>query len=804
MPLLLHSKYRWTPLPCDEEAASRLAGHLNISPLLASLLVTRGMENSAEAELFLKGSLVDQHDPLLLSGMKEAVPRIRRAVEEGERILIYGDYDADGVSSTTLMIYLMRRLGATYDFYIPHRTKEGYGLHIPVLEHFHQKGFTLLVTVDTGISAVDQVAYANAAGMDVIVTDHHEPPAVLPEAYALINPKLPYCTYPFKGLAGVGVAYKLAQALLGDETPEAWTELAALGTIADLMPLTGENRVIVKAGLASMARSAFPGMTALLGTSGWSSGEVTSTAVAFGLAPRINASGRMSHANRAVSLLTAESMEEAEAIAEELDVLNKERQMLVEDMVEEALQQLEGQAEAEGLPDVIVVAGEGWNAGVVGIVASKLLERYFRPTIVLGIHPETGECKGSARSIPGFDIYEALTDCADLLDHYGGHPSAAGMSLGREHLEEFGRRLNAFAADRLRPEHFVPVLQTDLACSLKDVTLQAIEQLQHLAPFGMANACPRLLLKDLKLLECRQMGKDGKHLKLILGQNGKTVEAVAFGKGELASLLAEEARVDIVAEAGINEWNGARKPQLMIQDLAVSHLQVFDYRDSRNPALLLEELRGKLAKLPACGSGTSAVVLNAGSAFYQSRDLKDTAVWVYDKNVGVLPGNDLAQSAGKDAMTTLFVMELPESPEGWTGMMSAFAGLERIYMLHSPRAPQERIEPPSRDQFKLVYSLIYRGAEQGLREEDLLAALAKRTGWSQRMLEMSLGVFEELGFIIRASGMIRLHPSPSKQALETSSRYRELGVLAEIEQMLQFGRVPEITEWMLTHIQGAS
>lgn len=431
----------------------------------------------------------------------------------------------------------------------------------------------------------------------------------------MINPKLPYCTYPFKGLAGVGVAYKLAQALLGDETPEAWTELAALGTIADLMPLTGENRVIVKAGLASMARSAFPGMTALLGTSGWSSGEVTSTAVAFGLAPRINASGRMSHANRAVSLLTAESMEEAEAIAEELDVLNKERQMLVEDMVEEALQQLEGQAEAEGLPDVIVVAGEGWNAGVVGIVASKLLERYFRPTIVLGIHPETGECKGSARSIPGFDIHEALTDCADLLDHYGGHPSAAGMSLGREHLEEFGRRLNAFAADRLRPEHFVPVLQTDLACSLKDVTLQAIEQLQHLAPFGMANACPRLLLKDLKLLECRQMGKDGKHLKLILGQNGKTVEAVAFGKGDLASLLAEEARVDIVAEAGINEWNGARKPQLMIQDLAVSHLQVFDYRGSRNPALLLEELRGKLAKLPACGSGTSAVVLNAGSAF---------------------------------------------------------------------------------------------------------------------------------------------------------------------------------------------
>lgn len=804
MTLLLHAKYRWTQLPHDEEAASRLAGQLNISPLLASLLVKREMESPEKAELFLRGTLADQHDPMLLSGMKDAVPRIRLAVENGERILIYGDYDADGVSSTTLMIYLMRHLGATYDFYIPHRTKEGYGLHIPVLEHYHKKGFTLIVTVDTGISAVEQVAYANSVGMDVIVTDHHEPPAVLPEAYALINPKLPYCTYPFKGLAGVGVAYKLAQALLGKDTPVAWTELAALGTIADLMPLTGENRMIVKSGLASMERSAFPGMTALLGTSGWSSGEVTSTAVAFGLAPRINASGRMSHANRAVALLTAEDMEEAEAIAEELDVLNKERQMLVEDMVQEALQQLESQEQSEGLPDVIVVAGEGWNAGVVGIVASKLLERYYRPTIVLGINPETGECKGSARSIPGFDIYEALTDCADLLDHFGGHPSAAGMSLSRERLEEFGRRLNAFAAGRLTPEHFVPVLETDLSCSLKDITLQAIEQLQQLAPFGMANSCPRLLLRGLKLLECRQMGKDGKHLKLILGQNGKTVEAVAFGKGELAPLLSEEARIDIVAEASVNEWNGSRKPQLMIQDLAVSHLQVFDYRGSRNPSQLLEELRRKLDKLPACGSGALAVVVNEGSAFFHTLDLKETPIWVYDKNVGVRAGNELAQTAGLHAASTLFVLELPDALESWTGMVSAFTGLERIYMLHSLRAPQERIEPPSRDHFKLLYSLIYRGAGQGLPEEELVAALVKRTGWSKRMVEMALGVFEELGFIIRTSGMIRIHPSPSKQALETSSRYRELGLLAEIEQMLQYGRVPEITEWMLTHIQGAS
>ncbi|MGG6313591.1 single-stranded-DNA-specific exonuclease RecJ [Paenibacillus macerans] len=801
---MLHSKYRWDPLPCDEEASRLLAERLGIAPLLASLLVTRGIGSPEEAELFLQGSLADQHDPMLLSGMKEAVPRIRRAVSNGERILIYGDYDADGVSSTTLMIHLMQRLGATYDYYIPHRTKEGYGLHIPVLEHFRKKGFTLVITVDTGISAVEQIAYANGAGMDVIVTDHHEPPAVLPDAYALINPKLPHCPYPFKGLAGVGVAFKLVQALLGEETPEAWTELVALGTIADLMPLTGENRVIVKAGLRSMARSAFPGMAALLGTAGWSKGEVTSTSVAFGLAPRINASGRMSHANRAVALLTAESMEEAEPIAEELDVLNKERQMLVDGMVAQALLQLEGQTETDGVPDVIVVAGEGWNAGVVGIVASKLLERYYRPTIVLGINPETGECKGSARSIPGFDIYEALTSCADLLDHFGGHPSAAGMSLDRGGLDDFGRRLNEFAAGRLKPEHFVPVMQTDLACSLKDITLQAIEQLGSLAPFGMANACPRLLIRGVRLLECRQMGKEGKHLKLIVGQNGKTAEAVAFGKGELAPLLAEEALLDIVAEAGVNEWNGSRKPQLMIQDLAVSHLQVFDYRGSRNPALQLEELRSKLIKLPACGPTAPAVVLNQGSDLMHACDLKDTSVWVYDKDVGVRAGNSLAQSLGTAGAATLFVLELPSSPEGWNGMLAAFGGLERMYLLHPLRSPQEKIEPPSRDQFKMVYGLIYRSSDQGLREDELVPALLKRTGWSKRMLDMTLGVFEELGFIIRDAGTIKINPAPAKQALESSSRYQELGLLAEMEQILLHGRVPEITEWMLTRIQGAS
>ncbi|MEF2968894.1 single-stranded-DNA-specific exonuclease RecJ [Paenibacillus sp. M1] len=795
---MLRPKYEWQTPPYNREAADALSRQLGIHPVLASLMVTRGIDSPQKAAPFLDGSGEELHDPYLLSGMKEAVPRIKRALEAGERILIYGDYDADGVSSTSLMIHLMRRLGADFEYYIPHRSKEGYGLHIPALEQARERGITLIVTVDTGISAVEQIAYAASAGMDVIVTDHHEPPPVLPEAFALINPKLPFCPYPFKGLAGVGVAYKLAVALLGDEVPPEWTELVALGTIADLMPLIGENRAIVRRGLAHMADSAFPGMTALLRTAGWKSGEVTATNVAFGLAPRINASGRMSHAQEAVELLTAQNMEVAEAAALELDLLNRERQGLVDDIVQEAMLQLEAKEAAGKLPDVLVVAGEGWNVGVVGIVASKILERYYRPTLVLGIHPDSGECKGSARSIPGLDIYEALTHCADLLDHFGGHPAAAGMSLHKDKLAEFDRRLNEFAAGVLKPEHFMPVMQTDLECTLGDITLPVIEQLESMAPFGMGNPCPRLLIRGAKLLECRQMGKDGKHMRLTLRQNGKTAEAVAFGKGDLAFLLTEETELDIVAEAGINEWNGSRRPQLLIQDLAVPHLQVYDYRGDASPAAKLSELKSNLAAYPFCGPGTVAGLINADSKLLNDYELNETSLWVYDRRVGARPADSASEQAGTDGIGTLFILELPETPVEWNSLLTRFGALERIFLLHPKPAAQERLEPPSREQFKRVYVLLRSLVSEALPEEELLAGLKARTPMSKRMLSLALDVFEELGFIARSSGIVTVNPAPAKRPLESSTRYRELGRLAEMEQMLLYGRVPQITEWLQT------
>lgn len=801
---MLQSKYQWRVLPSNEEAAHSLREQLQIHPLLANLLVSRGINTANEARSFLHGSLENLHDPFLLSGMKEAVPRIVQAVENGERILVYGDYDADGVSSTTLMIQLMRRLGANFEYYIPHRSKEGYGLHIHALKEAYERGVTLVITVDTGVSAVEQVNYANQVGMDVIVTDHHEPPDVLPQAYALINPKLPFCKYPFKGLAGVGVAYKLATAILGSDVPEAWSELAALGTIADLMPLVGENRMIVRLGLKSMSKSAFPGMTALLKVAGWNKGEVSSTQVAFGLAPRINASGRMSHANKAVALLTAESAEQADMAAQELDLLNKERQSLVDHIVNEAMNMLESKESEGHLPDVIVVAGEGWNVGVVGIVASRILERYYRPTIVLGIDPATGQSKGSARSIPGFDIYNALNHCSELLDHFGGHPSAAGMSLHREQLPLFDQRLNEYASGLLLPEHFIPSMAADLECSLQDVSLSVIEQMEELAPFGMDNPSPRLLIRGVKLLEYKQIGKDGKHLKLTLGQNGKLLEALAFGRGELAPLLSQDASLDLIAETGINEWNGSRKPQLLIQDLSIPQLQLFDYRGSRHPEAEMTEIMKRLDKLSNHRTNSMACVLNEGSGAMCNFDLKDASLWVYDRRAGVIPKNDHSTNDTIDQIRTLFVMELPKSPIEWNSIFALFKSLERVFLLHPLPKNDEVIEIPSRDQFKQVYGLLTRLAAASIAEDELVQALKIRTSLSRRMLVMTLDVFEELDFIERSSGIISVNHAPSKRSLDTSSKYKELGWMAEMEQMLLHSRASQITEWMLARIQEVS
>lgn len=555
----------------EEQQAERLSAQLNIPPLVAKLLVQRGYKDKEAAEVFLQGGEDRLHDPYLLIGMKEAVDRIRQAADNGEFIRIYGDYDADGVSSTSLLIHVFRELGYTFDYYIPHRALEGYGLNTGAIDLAAADGVRLIVTVDTGISAYEQVEYAKSLGIDIVVTDHHEPPERIPEAVAVVNPKREDCPYPFKGLAGVGVAFKLATALMG-RPPMEWTDIVSLGTIADIMPLTDENRVLVRAGLERLQNTGNIGFRALSEACGIELDQVTSTTVAFGMAPRINAAGRLDHAKRAVELLTTGDYDEAIRAASSLDVLNKERQRIVEGIVKEAELQWQGkrdaaQAAARPEPAVIVLAGEGWNVGVIGIVASKILERYYKPVIILGIDPESGMCKGSARSIEGYDLHAALTECDELLDHYGGHQAAAGMSLHRDQLPAFEEKLSELAMEWLTEQDWIPKTAIDLVCSVGDASVHTIGQLALLEPFGAGNPSPRLLLQSAELSDYRTMGKDSRHLKLSLRSGRASLDAVGFGLGELSNQLQAGLPVDLVGELSINEWNGQRKAQLHIHDL---------------------------------------------------------------------------------------------------------------------------------------------------------------------------------------------------------------------------------------------
>lgn len=571
---MVENKTRWVTEGWsgeNEEAARRLSSVFTLPPLVARLLVQRGLREEADVSLFLYGTKDHLHDPFLLRGMEEAARRIQTAGQRGERIRIYGDYDADGVSSTSLLIRLFQSLNYRFDYYIPHRSLEGYGLNRKAIALAAEEGVTLIVTVDTGISAYEEIEFAKELGIDVVVTDHHEPPDRIPDACAVVNPKRSDCSYPFKGLAGAGVAFKLATALLG-RPPLEWADIVCLGTIADLMPLTDENRILVKYGLERLRREPGIGFRALAEAGGMELASITSTGVAFGMAPRINAAGRLDHAKRAVELLTSDDYDFAIVAAAGLDSLNKDRQRIVDQTARQAEAQWEDKVKAaeragQEPPSVIVLAGEGWNVGVIGIVASKLLERHYKPVVILGIDGETGMCKGSARSIDGFDLHAALTSCSHLLDHYGGHQAAAGMSLHRDNLPEFEKAMSGLAAQWLQPDDWIPKTVIDMECAIEEATLDTISQLELLEPFGMGNPSPRLLIKGAGIAELRALGKESKHLKLSLRGKGHTLDAIAFGMGELAGRIRPGQPLDIVGELSVNEWNGRRRPQLQLHDL---------------------------------------------------------------------------------------------------------------------------------------------------------------------------------------------------------------------------------------------
>lgn len=539
---------------------------------IARILARRGILSKEALCHFLYDDMKDLADPFLMKGMEAAVSRLQSAIAAKEKICVYGDYDVDGITSTSILVRYFRMLGADVGFYIPSREKEGYGLNGPAVERLIAEGYRLLVTVDCGISSAALIdAYADR--VDFIVTDHHQPPEILPaRAVAVVNPHQRDCPYPFEDLAGCGVAFTLCRALslrLSGEDYAQDTELVALGTVADMVSLSGENRILVRRGISEIVGTRIRGLSALLRASGAvredaEASDFTTEKISFGLAPRLNAAGRIRHARLGVELMLTESAEEAERLATELCDLNVERQTIEREIFKEATARVEALSGEQDM--ALVVDGEDWHPGVIGIVGSKILERFCRPTLMVSVRDGVG--KGSCRSVPGFNIYEALKAQADLLLQFGGHPMAAGFTIQKENIPLFRKRLNAYARERLTEADCVPQLELEEMIPLPEVTLDFIRGLSLLEPCGSENPRPLFASEGLRVTSATRMGCDGKHFKCVVSAGRTETEAIFWNAGE-----EDPCRVgDVVAvayEPEIHNWYG-EKVQLVARDIRLS------------------------------------------------------------------------------------------------------------------------------------------------------------------------------------------------------------------------------------------
>jgi single-stranded-DNA-specific exonuclease len=549
-------------------------------PLVVQLLHNRGIDDPDAAHHFL-GEGITTDNPFALKGMNAAVSRLRRAIRRGELVAVYGDFDTDGVTATALLVEALSAHGAQVKPYIPHRVDEGYGLNLDALRRLYRRGARVVVTVDCGIRALREVERASR-GLDLIVTDHHSVGDELPPAVAVINPKQPGCPYPFKELSGVGVAFKLAQALLRvqrrmgrspDVTEESLVDLAALGTVADLVPLLGENRSLVRRGLEALNEGTRPGVEALMADAGLRRGDVDATAIGFRLGPRLNAAGRVDTAMLAYRLLTSRDPLETKELAGSLGALNRRRQELTEETV--------AAAEAQVLashPDahLYLAASKDFLPGIVGLAASRLTEAYYRPSIVVELGDE--ESRGSCRSIPEFHITNALDKCADMLVRHGGHAAAAGFTVATDKLGNLRRRLQALAAEQLADVDLRPTLKIDVEIPLEEVDWATHGLLSQIEPCGMDNPQPVLVSRGVAVHSQRAVGSEQKHLKLAL-RDGRGVawDAIAFRRGDLSGQV--PARVDVAYTLGVNEWNHEKRLQLNVQDLRPASNEVGHMRE---------------------------------------------------------------------------------------------------------------------------------------------------------------------------------------------------------------------------------
>ena len=737
---LIIPTYNWQFSPQVEDADfTKIAKSVGLSSEVACLLFQRGIKDESSLKKFLEPSLEDLHDPYLLHDMDKAVDRIRQAIEQGELILVYGDYDADGMTSASIVKESLEQLGAECLVYLPNRFTDGYGPNASVYKYFiGQQGVSLIVTVDNGVAGHEAIDLAQSMGVDVIVTDHHSMPEVLPDAYAIVHPEHPEADYPFKHLAGCGVAFKLACALL-EEVQVELLDLVAIGTIADMVSLTDENRIMVQYGLEVLRNTQRIGLQELFEIAGISSSDITEETVGFQLAPRLNALGRLADPNPAIDLLTGFDDEEVHEIALMIQEKNEERKEIVQSIYEEA------KSLVDPNKSVQVLAKEGWNPGVLGIVAGRLLEELGQTVIVLNI--EDGRAKGSARSIEAVDIFEALNPHRELFIAFGGHAGAAGMTLEAEQLDALSEILETYVKDKGIDAKGKNTLYLDEELDLESLSLETVKSFERLAPFGMDNQKPVFYIRDFQVENARSMGAEDSHLKLKISKGTASFEVVAFGQGSKATEFSQVKQLELAVTLSVNQWNGQTTLQLMMVDARVDGVQLFN-------------IRSKSVELPE-----GVPVLDFTSALPEM--LSSPAIVV--KNIP----EDLS----------LLKQVLQEQD------------FSAIYFKNDIAKAYYLTGYGTREQFAKLYKTIYQFPEFDIRYK--LKDLSAYLKIEQILLVKMIQIFEELGFVTIENGVMRVNKDAAKRDIAESQIYQNLKQTVKDQEMLALGTVQEIYDFLM-------
>lgn len=737
---MITSKYDWQiATNFSDEGFIKKAKKLGLEASVANLVYQRGIQTEEALRDFLEPSLDQLHDPYELHDMDKAVTRIRQAIENYEQILIYGDYDADGMTSASIVKEALEQLGAECQVYLPNRFTDGYGPNASVYKYFiENQGISLIVTVDNGVAGHEAIELAQSMGVDVIVTDHHSMPEVLPDAYAIIHPEHPEADYPFKHLAGCGVAFKLATALL-EEVQVELLDLVAIGTIADMVSLTDENRILVKYGLSVLKNTQRIGLQELFKIAGIQENEVDEETVGFQIAPRLNALGRLDDPNPAIELLTGFDEDEVRDIALMINQKNEERKEIVQKIYDEAKTMVDLNKPVQ------VLAGEGWNPGVLGIVAGRLLEELHQPVIVLNI--ENDLAKGSARSIEAVDIFEALDPHRDLFVAFGGHAGAAGMTLEASKLEALSQVLVAYIEDNQVDLSTKNELFLDEELSLPDLTLETLKNFEKLAPFGMDNKKPVFYLKDFKVENARTMGAGNTHLKLKISQANVAFEVVAFGLGNLATEFSQTKNLELAVTLSVNKWSGQTSLQLMLVDARVNGIQLFN-------------IRGKNAPLP--------------------------------ENVPVLRFSEEMPNLEKSRAVVVY--DLPERLNQLKVIIQQ-GHFEAIYFKNEIAQPYYLTGFGTRDQFAKLYKTIYQFPEFDIRYK--LKELAAYLKIDPILLIKMIQIFEELDFVTIQDGVMQVNKKAEKKAIENSHIYQELKKTVKEQELMALGTVQEIYDYLI-------